>query len=73
MENCTVDVAIKLLIKEFKKEFGEDAKLDGGEICGVFNDGVITISDEGETTKIRISAGKPYFIDCSLNLTEQEG
>ena len=63
--------AIKLAMEQFKAEYGEDAKLeDGDEFVTVFNDAVMIISLENKKIDIKILAGKPCFVNHSLNLTE---
>lgn len=63
--------AIKLAMEQFKAEFGQDAKLeDGDEFATVFNDAVVIISLNNRNLSVRILAGKPYFVNQSLNLTE---
>lgn len=66
----TEDV-VRLAIEQFKAEYGEDAKLeDGDEFVVVFNDAVVIISLEDRCFGVKILAGKPYFVNHSLNLTE---
>lgn len=63
--------AIGLAMSEYKKEFGEDTKLeDGDEFATVFNDGILIIGLEDKSLKLKILCGKPYHIDYNLNLTE---
>lgn len=63
--------AIQLAMEQFQAEYGEDSKLeDGDEFVTVFNDAVVIISLENRKLGIKILAGKPYFVDHSLNLTE---
>lgn len=62
---------IELAMEQYKTEFGEDAKLeDGEEFATVFNDAVVIIGIEDRNLKIRVLAGKPYFVNQNLNLTE---
>ena len=52
---------INKIISEFKKESGEDAKLeDGDELVGVFGDCVIIISLENKEMKVNVILGEPY-------------
>lgn len=69
----TIDKALKLALAEFKKDIGENAKLEEGDsFITVFNDAVITISMEpGRGLKVDISVGKPYFVDFDLDLLEE--
>ena len=54
-----ISKAIELATKEFKKEYGQDAKLqEGDEFVTIFNDGVVTIS-----MTIRYNSGF-YTNDC---------
>lgn len=69
----TIDKAMEYALKEFKKEYGEDARLeDGDEFVTVFNDAVMTISFEDGKLSIKIVAGKPYFVDYDLDLLEKD-
>ena len=52
---------INKIISEFKKESGEDAKLeDSDELVGVFGDCVIIISLENKEMKVKVILGEPY-------------
>lgn len=63
--------AIELAMAQFKAEFGQDAKLeDGDEFATVFNDAILIIGLENRQMSVRTLAGKPYFVNRSLNLTE---
>lgn len=63
--------AIELAMEQFKAEFGQDAKLeDGDEFATVFNDAVVIISLNNRKLSVRILAGKPYYVNHGLNLTE---
>ncbi|WP_315352458.1 hypothetical protein [Phocaeicola abscessus] len=63
--------AIELAMAQFKAEFGQDAKLeDGDEFATVYNDAVLIISLNNRKLSVRILAGKPYFVNQNLNLTE---
>lgn len=73
-KNITIPEAITMLQEAMKKEFGENAKLeDGDSITGVFNDAVMTLSNENNEIKLDIKAGEPYKFDCNLNLLEEKG
>jgi len=68
----TIDKGIRLIMKEFRKEYGEDAKIEEGEtIVGVFNDCTIKISLENGNFEVEVVAGAPYKIDYGLNLLEK--
>lgn len=57
--------------KEFKKEFGENAKLEeGDEFVTVFNNCTLIISIEDGTLRERFIGGKPYRVDMSLAIYE---
>lgn len=63
--------AFELAMEQFRAEFGEDAKLeDGDEFATVFNDAVMIIGFNNRNLSVRILAGKPYFVNQNLNLTE---
>ena len=63
--------AFDMAICQYKKEYGEDAKIEEGEeFATVFNDAVLIIGLENKQISIKIFAGKPYFVDHNLNLTE---
>lgn len=65
--------AMEMMYAELRKEYGKDAKLeDGDSITGVFNDAVMTISNENNEIKLDIKAGEPYRFDYNLNLVEEE-
>lgn len=69
-----INEAIKLAMKEFHKENGEDAKLeDGDEFATVFNDGILIIGLEDNELKIKFLLGKPFKVDFDLGMTERVG
>ena len=62
---------IELAMEQFKAEFGEDAKLEEGDcFATVFNDAVVIIGLENRQLSVQVLAGKPYFVNHCLNLTE---
>jgi hypothetical protein len=64
-----IDQAIKLAVDEYKKEHGDDRWMeDGDAFATVFNDGVLIMSMEEKTLKIKILAGEPYKVDFNLEL-----
>ena len=68
----TTNHAIKLAFNEYKKEFGDDAKLeDGEEFATVFNDGILIIGLEEKTLKLKILAGEPYRVDYNIDILEK--
>ena len=69
-----INKAITLAMEEFRKENGEDAKLeDGEEFAAVFNDGILIIGIEDHELKIKFILGEPYKIDFDLGMTERVG
>lgn len=69
-----VNQAIILAMQEFKKEHGQDAKLEeGDEFATVFNDGILIIGLEDSELKIKLLLGEPYKVDFDLELTEKVG
>lgn len=63
--------ALDLVILQYKKEYGEDAKMEEGEeFATVFNDAVVIIGLKNRKISIKVLAGKPCFVDRNLNLTE---
>ena len=69
-----LDEAVKAAFAEFKKEFGEDVKLeDGDEFVTVFNNAALVISLEDNTLKTKFIDGKPYQVDMTLAIYEGEG
>ncbi len=69
----TIDKAIGLAMKQFKDEHGQDTKLeDGDEFVTVFNDDVLIIGLDNTKLSVKISAGKPYFVDFNLDLLAKE-
>ena len=69
----TIDKAIELAMQELKDELGQDYKLkDGDEFVTVFNDAVLIIGFEDKKLTVKISAGKPYFVDFNMDLLDKE-
>lgn len=63
--------AISLAMGEFKKENGQDVRLDDGdEFATVFNDGILILGLECSELKVKVLLGEPYQVDFSFNLTE---
>jgi len=70
----TISKALELAQEQFKNEYGQDAKLEEGEeFVTVFNDAVLIIGFEDKNLSIKISAGKPYFVDFNLDLLDKGG
>lgn len=60
---------INLAMKQFKQEYGDDAKLeDGDEIVAVLNNCALIVSLKNSELKTRFIGGKPYYIDRSLSI-----
>jgi hypothetical protein len=69
-----LDEAVNAAFAEFKKEFGQDVKLeDGDEFVTVFNNAALVISLEDNTLKTKFIGGKPYQVDMTLAIYEGEG
>lgn len=63
--------AVLAAFEEFKKEFGENAKLEeGDEFVTVFNNCTLIISIEDGTLREWFIGGKPYRVDMSLAIYE---
>lgn len=68
-----LDEAVNAAFTEFKKEFGQDVKLeDGDEFVTVFNNAALVISLEDNTLKTKFIGGKPYQVDMTLAIYEGE-
>ena len=68
----TIDKAINLAIREFKKEYGADAEFeDDDEFVTIFNDGVLILSKENSALGVKIILGKPCKVDFSFGLAEE--
>lgn len=66
-----IDEAVGAAFAEFKKEYGEDVKLeDGEEFVTVFNNAVLIVGLEGATLKTKFIGGKPYQVDMTLEIYE---
>lgn len=66
-----LDEAVGAAFAEFKKEYGEDVKLeDGDEFVTVFNNAVLIVGLEGTTLKTKFIGGKPYQVDMTLEIYE---
>lgn len=66
-----LDEAIRRAFDEFKKEFGEDAKLENGdEFVTVLNNAVLIISLENGTLKTNFIGGAPFKVDMTLDIFE---
>lgn len=69
-----INKAIGLAMAEFKKDNGEDAKLeDGDEFATVMNDGILIIGLEDHELKVKFLLGEPYKVDFDLGMTERVG
>ena len=69
----TIAKAIQLAQEKYKDEYGKETKLeDGEEFATIFNDAVLIIGLEDKKLSVKISAGKPYFVDFSLDLLDEK-
>lgn len=67
-----LDRAIGLAMAEFRKEFGEDVKLeDGDEFVTVFNNCCLIISYDKGHLSTKFLGGKPYQVDMTLSIYEE--
>lgn len=65
--------AIGLAMAEFRKEFGEDAKLeDGYTFVTIFNNCCLIISLEDKEIRTEFVSGKPYKVDMTLSIYEED-
>lgn len=65
--------AIGLAMAEFRKEFGEDAKLeDGDTFVTIFNNCCLIISLEDKEIRTEFVGGKPYKVDMTLSIYEED-
>lgn len=66
-----LDEAVGRAFDEFRKEFGEDAKLENGdEFVTVLNNAVLIISLENGTLKTKFIGGAPFKVDMTLKIYE---
>ena len=66
-----LDEAIGAAFEEFKKEFGEDVKLEeGDEFVTVFNNAVLVIGVEDYTLKTKLIVGNPNKEDMTMPIYE---
>lgn len=66
-----LDEAVGRAFEEFKKEFGEDAKLEeGDEFVTVLNNAVLIIGLEHGTLKTKFIGGAPFKVDMTLAIYE---
>lgn len=66
-----LDEAIRRAFDEFKKEFGEDAKLENGdEFVTVLNNAVLIVSLENGTLKTNFIGGAPFRVNMTLDIFE---
>ena len=64
-----IEKAIELAIAEYKKEQGEDAKLEDGEsFVTIFNNCVLIIGLDGTTMRTEFIGGKPFKVDMTLKI-----
>lgn len=66
-----IDEAVNAAFAEFRKEFGEDARLEEGEeFVTVFNNCSLIIGIENGTLKEKFIGGVPYKVDMTLAVYE---
>lgn len=66
-----LEEAVCKAFDEFRKEFGEDAKLENGdEFVTVMNNAVLIISLEDDTLKTKFIGGAPFKVDMTLDIFE---
>ena len=66
-----LDEAVGRAFDEFRKEFGEDAKLENGdEFVTVLNNAVLIISLENRTLKTKFIGGAPFKVNMTLKIYE---
>lgn len=64
-----ISKAIQAAFAEFKKEHGEDAKLEDGEtFVTIFNNCILITSLEDGNLKTEFVGGQPYKVDMSLSI-----
>lgn len=64
--------AVNAAFAEYKKEFGENAKItDGTEFVTVFNNCALIVRAEGDALKTEFIGGKPYQVDMSLAIYDE--
>lgn len=62
-----LDKLIELILEEFRKDNGADAKLEeGDEFATVFNNGIVIIGVENSELKVKIILGEPYRVDFTF-------
>lgn len=68
-----IQKAVELAFEAFKKEYGQDARLEDGEsfVC-VLNNCTLIISMKGGSLKEEFIGGTPYRIDHTLKIYECE-
>lgn len=64
-----INRAVGLAMQEFRKEFGEGARLrDGEEFATVFNNCILILSLDGSEIGVKFVAGKPFRVDAALSI-----
>lgn len=67
-----INDAVNAAFAEYKKGFGENAKItDGTEFVTVFNNCALIVRAEGDTLKTEFIGGKPYQVDMSLAIYDE--
>ena len=66
-----LEEAVRRAFDEFRKEFGEDAKLENGdEFVTVLNNAVLIISLEDGKLETKFIGGAPFKVDMTLDIFE---
>jgi tyrosyl-tRNA synthetase len=65
--------AINLAFEKYRETYGEDAHLeDGEEFVTVFNNCVLIVSLENGDLKTKFIGGKPFEVDMTLSIYQEE-
>lgn len=64
-----INKAIELAMQEFRKEYGEEAKLEEGrEFVTIFNNCMLILSLNGNELGVHFIGGKPLRADLTLSI-----
>ena len=68
-----INQAVNAAMKEWKKKYGEDEKLeDGDEFVTVFNDATLILGLEDSNIQVKFLLGQPFKVDMTLGICEEE-
>ena len=68
-----INQAVNAAMKEWKKKYGEDEKLeDGDEFVTVFNDATLILGLEDSNIQVKFLLGQPFKVDMTLGISEEE-